>query len=294
MKPAPFTYIPAFTVEDAVAALTQNPDAKILAGGQSLIPMMNMRLAHPEALIDINPIQSLDGIALEGNELSIGALTRHRALETNPLIRQYCPLVAVAEAHVAHGAIRTRGTIGGSLSHADPAAELPLVFRLLDGRAEVMSPDGPRTVEAADFFMTFFMTALGPTDLLTTVRLPVLQPGEGYGFQEFSPRQGDFGLALAAVTLKLDENRHIQAVRLALGGVADVPLRLTEWERQLAGQPWHPATIREACQAISAWIEPPDDIHASAAYRTHLAMTLTERALYDAYRRITTPSEGDA
>ncbi|MCY0879720.1 MAG: xanthine dehydrogenase family protein subunit M [Firmicutes bacterium] len=282
MKPPAFEYYRPQTVEETLALLQEVGDAKILAGGQSLIPMLNMRLAHPSALIDINSVRDLNEIQDEGTHLRVGALVRHHELEESPLIQRYAPIVAEAERHIGHTAIRTRGTIGGSLAHADPAAELPVLAVLENWDMEIASASGSRRLPAQEFFLGYLITAVGPDELLTHVLMP---KADGVShFREFSLRHGDFALVSAAASLAVDSERRIQRLRLALGGVAETPWRDTALEAEFIGAAAEAEVWRRIADRAADAIEPPADIHASSAYRRQLARTLLVRTLEDCAR----------
>jgi len=270
VKPAPFDYVRADSVEHAVARLAQANDegeGKVIAGGQSLMPLLALRLAQPSVLVDINRVPGLDGIVTRpGGGLRIGALTRHRTLAG----QDRHPLLAEAARWVGHAAIRTRGTLGGSLAHADPAAELPVVAVASGAVALVAGPGGRREVPAADLFTGALQTSLDDDELIEAVEFPV--PGR-WGFAEFARRHGDFGLVVAAAA-EVDGR-----LRLALGGVAATPVRLAAAEAVLAGGPLSPARIGEAAEAAAGEISPAGDIHATAAYRRQLTRVLVTRAL---------------
>ena len=285
MKPPAFKYVAAGTVEEATARLAEyGEDARPIAGGQSLVPMMNFRLVSPAVLIDIRRIAPPDRIEDAGDRIRIGALTRHRALETSPLIRKRFPVVAAAMKHVAHLAIRNRGTLGGSLCHADPAAELPALAVLLNARIAVARQGGERTVGAGDFFRGALWTAVESDEIVTGVDLPLLPPGTGWGFREFARRHGDFALAGAAATVTGSARRAVE-VRIALFGVGETPVRARAAEALLTGTGFEPAAVTAAITALRDNLEPDDDLHASADYRRHLAGVLAERALGDAWTR---------
>jgi carbon-monoxide dehydrogenase medium subunit len=283
MKPAAFEYVVADSVEMALASLAQG-DAKILAGGQSLVPMLNFRLLRPAILVDINRIADLAFIRDEERAVTIGALTRHHQLETSPVIARHFPVLACAMTHVAHLAIRNRGTIGGSLSHADPAAELPMMAMVLDAELRVVSSSGARTVAARDFFRGALTVDLGQGELVTEVVLPKLPPHTGWGFEEVSRRSGDFALAAVAVTLTLSEGAIAQA-RIAMTGVAPTPRRAGAAEALLTGTRLGADVGDAVIDAVRAETEPETDLHASADYRRHLVGVLAERALSAAWQR---------
>jgi len=285
MKPPEFDYIVATDCDTALAALARaGGEAKILAGGQSLMPMLNFRLLHPSILVDINRIPGLGFIEETPDSIRIGALTRHFQLETSSLIAQHFPVLSCAVGHVGHLAIRNRGTIGGSLSHADPAAELPMMAVLLDATLRIVSAAGSRTVAARDFFLDAMTVDLIGTELLTEIVLPKLPAQTGWGFEEIVRRHGDFALAGAAALLDVGAGNVVRRAALALCGVATLPVRVEAAEARLIGQPLDSTLIRSA--AAAAWlVEPVSDIHAGAEYRRHLAQVLSARALTDAARR---------
>ncbi len=267
MKPAAFEYLAPATLDEAVAALAGD-DAKILAGGQSLVPMLNFRLLAPSLLVDIGRIPGLDFIEDDGaGGLRIGAMTRHHALETSDLVRQRFPVLHAAMQFVAHLAIRNRGTIGGSLCHGDPAAELPGLMLLLDARLKTTQ----RTIAMADFYAGALDTALADDEILTEAQLPALPRGTGWGFEEFARRSGDF--ALTAVGAIVGAEARIVAI-----GAHDTPLRLREAEALFPD-------IEAAAWAARAEVAPNDDLHGSADYRRHLVGVLTRRALKAAAER---------
>jgi CO/xanthine dehydrogenase FAD-binding subunit len=285
MKPPSFDYVLADTVEDALSALASlGPDAKIIAGGQSLVPMLNFRLLRPTTLVDINRIGSLSFIRDEAQAIRIGALTRHHRLETSPIVAEHLPVVAEAMKHVAHLAIRNRGTIGGSLSHADPAAELPMMALLLDAKLAIASAAGKRTVPARQFFVDALTTDLRDGELLTEIEVPKLAPQSGWGFEEVSRRGGDFALAAAAAILTLRGGTVAEA-RIAVMGVGKTPLRMSAAEAMLAGQTASPDLLEKVADAVRAAVEPETDLHASADYRRHLVGVLVQRTLADAWLR---------
>ena len=285
MKPAAFDYVVAESIDAAVAALAAaDGEAKILAGGQSLVPMLNFRLLRPAILVDINRIPDLAFIEDRADEIAIGALTRHYRLETSPVIAVHLPVVADAMRHVAHLAIRNRGTIGGSLSHADPAAELPMLALLLDATLHAVSPAGPRTIAARDFFLGPLTVDLAGDEMVTRITMPKLPPATGWGFAEVARRSGDFALAAAAATLTLG-NRTIAEARIAMTGIDETAKRASEAEALLMGQTLTPDLIDAAIAAVRAAVNPPTDLHASSDYRRHLIGVLVGRSLADAWRR---------
>jgi CO/xanthine dehydrogenase FAD-binding subunit len=285
MKPAPFDYIAATSVEMAAVSLAEGgDDAKIIAGGQSLVPLLNFRLLRPSVLVDINRIESLAFITETATDVRIGALARHHQLETSPVIARHLPVLARAMTHVAHLAIRNRGTIGGSLAHGDPAAELPMMALLLDAELHIASVSGTRTIAARDFFLDALTVDIAAGEIVTEIVVPKLPPRTGWGFAEVARRHGDFALAAAAATLTLASGAIVEA-RIALTGVGRTALRAAAPENLLVGQTPTADLSSQVVEAVRAAIEPETDLHASAAYRRHLAGVLTSRALAAAWRR---------
>jgi aerobic carbon-monoxide dehydrogenase medium subunit len=284
VKPPRFRYADPTTVEEALDLLVRHgADAKVLAGGQSLMPLLNFRLARPAHVIDVNRLVPLAAIADGGDGgLRLGALARQRALERSALVSERCPLLAQALPFVGHPQIRARGTLGGSLAHADPAAELPAVMVALEARLTLRGAGGQRTVAAGDFFVGLLTTALAPDELLTEIALPPWPARTGSGVREVAKRHGDFALGGVAATLTLDAQGRVAGARIVGFGVGPGPVRALDAERSLVGGPPTPSTFAEAGRLASAAIDPPDDIHASAGYRKRLAGVLTARALADA------------
>jgi carbon-monoxide dehydrogenase medium subunit len=286
MKPPPFEYHAAWSIEEALTLLCEHGDeAKVLAGGQSLVPLLALRLARPEALVDINGIAELRTID-RTDGLRLGALVRHRQVERDEDIAAGNPLVAAAARFIGHAAIRNRGTVGGSMSHADPAAELPAVLVALDGEIEAATTGGSRTIPASEFFKGFLTTVLEPDEMVTAVRFPAWPERTGWSFREFSRRSGDFAVAGAAVALSVGEQGLIEDVRIALSGMSATPIRASVAEANLAGrQPSEEAWVDAGSDAV-AGLEPPSDLHGSSAYRKHLASGLVEAALAQAHQRV--------
>jgi CO/xanthine dehydrogenase FAD-binding subunit len=282
VKPAPFEYVRARTLDEALAAL--DADSKILAGGQSLVPMLNMRLVRPARLVDINAIRDLDGVrARPDGGLEIGALTRHTDLLRAPLVEERAPLLAAAARHVGHRAIRNRGTVGGSLAHADPAAELPAALLALDASVVIAGPARRRRLPLEAFFVGLLTTALASDEILVHVEIPDAR-GAGWGFAEIARRAGDFAIAGVATIVRAEDDRCIDA-RLVAFGADDRPVRLRRAERVVvAGAPSDALAARAAAHG-GADCRPPDDVHGSAEYRTHLVRVLTEQALQQALVR---------
>jgi aerobic carbon-monoxide dehydrogenase medium subunit len=284
VKPAPFSYLCPATVEEALELLTRHgDDARLLAGGQSLLPILNFRLARYRFLIDLNRIAALSYIRIDGGMLDLGAMTRQRAIEASDVVARDAPLLAEATPHIAHLSIRNRGTIGGSLCHADPAAEYPAVMLALDAQMAVASRAGMRTVAASDFFAGPLQTALAPDELLTGIRLPRRQPGQGFAFDEVSRRCGDFALIGVAAALTLRDGVIAQA-RIAICGLASGVVRAPEVERVLEREGAAPETIGRAATLAASSVVAQSDLHASADYRAHLIEVLTRRVVGRAFR----------
>ena len=291
MKPAAFEYHAPRTIDEAVGLLASHgDDAKVLAGGQSLVPLMNMRLARPRVIVDINRTRGLDGLGEARGFVRIGAMVRQRAAERSPLVASRCPLLRDALGWVGHPQIRNRGTIGGSIAHADPAAELPAVLMALGGEVTARGPKGARTIRAAELFVTYLTTAVGAEELLTEVRVPAMPRGAGWSWMEIARRHGDFALAGVGVMLALRDGV-IAGARIGLTGVGPVPVRAEAAERRLAGQRPSEALWQEAADAVRGVIEPESDLHASGEYRRHVAGVLTARALHEALGRAGSPRD---
>lgn len=280
MKPAPFEYVAPESVEEALAALQQNnPDGKILAGGQSLLPLLNLRLTKPKLLVDLNGISGLDGIHETPEGLAIGAMTRQSKLEHSLLVRQRCPLLAEAIRYIGHVAIRHRGTIGGSLAHADPAAELPALALALDAKFAIAGRGTDRVISAEEFFLDFLTTALAPDEILRQIVFPIIRPSSGYALEEIARRHGDFAIAGVVVIVDLDDAGKIAEARVALFGLAPTPVRARQAERALVGRELDDRAMLDAAVLLEEVLEPPGDIRASSAYRKHAAAVLLSRAL---------------
>jgi carbon-monoxide dehydrogenase medium subunit len=284
MKPPPFAYAAPDTVEEAVGLLTEHAEAepRVLAGGQSLIPLMNFRLAKPGYLVDLRNVAGLSGIRRDGDVLVIGAMTRMAEVERSPEVAVAAPLVTEAVGLVAHAPVRNSGTVGGSLAHADPAAELPAVALALDADLVAAGPGGTRVIPAAEFFTGPYSTALAADEILTEIRLPVW-PG-GHAFTEFSRVYANFAVVAVAALVELDgdgdgDGDRIRHAALALAGVAPTPVRATAAERALAGAPADAATIRAAADAAATSLSPAGDLHASPETRRGLARTYLRRGI---------------
>jgi CO/xanthine dehydrogenase FAD-binding subunit len=290
VKPPRFEYHAPATTDEALQLLSQvGADGKVLAGGQSLMPLLNLRLARPAHLIDINALEAEIGqIRADDGGLAIGAMVRQRTAERSSLVRERCPLLAEALPLIGHPQIRNRGTIGGSLAHADPASELPAVAAVLDADLVVRSTRGERVIKPDDFFVTFLTTVIEPDELLVEVRVPAWPDGAGWSFQEISRRHGDFAMVGVAALVRLDPSGTIAETRLGYTGAAAAPVRARAAERSLAGQPPSTDAFAEAAEQASQVLDPQDDVHAPAAYRRHVARVLTQRALQEAVQRART------
>jgi carbon-monoxide dehydrogenase medium subunit len=279
MKPPVFDYHAPATVEEAIALLARyGGEAKLLAGGQSLMPLLNFRLSRPAAIIDLNTIPSLGYIREEDGAIRFGAMTRQRTIEFSDVVRRRLPLLTEATALVGHLPIRTRGTIGGSLAHADPSAEYPAVLTALNGTVVVRGPRGERTLHPAELFQSYLTTSLGPDEILVEVRLPAMAAGAGFAFEEFSRRHGDFAIVGVAAML-VGEGERCTTARLATAGAGPIPLRLRSAEEILEREGLSEAAFDAAARRAAELVEPDSDIHASAAYRRNLTRVLTGRAL---------------
>jgi len=287
MKPAPFEYIAPQTLAEALTAVqTHGFDAKLLAGGQSLVPVMNFRLAQPGVLVDLNNIPALDFVRREADgRFRFGSMTRQRTLEHHPLIAEHLPLLHETMPHIAHSQIRNRGTFGGSLVHADPAAELPVIAVALNGRFKLQKSDGERWVTAAHFFTSLFETTCEDEEILTEIELPPLPPRTGTAFREVSRRHGDFALGGVAAVVTLDENGYCTAARLVYLNAGDVPMVARQAAQQLIGEKGGSELFTAVAETAQSEIDPTGDIHASADYKRHLASVLTIRALKQAFTR---------
>jgi aerobic carbon-monoxide dehydrogenase medium subunit len=286
MKPPRFEYFDPRSLDEALSLLrARAADAKLLAGGQSLMPLLNFRLARPGALIDLNRLPALDYIREDDGVVRIGALCRQRQVERSPVVAARCPLLQAATRWVGHAAIRTRGTVGGSIAHADPAAEYPAVLAALDGQVVVRSAARERVLGAREFFVTYLTTALEPDEMVTEVRFPALPPDAAWSFLEFARRHGDFAIAGVACVVVGANAGPCRDARLALCGVGGAPVRARRAEDLLRGAPITDRAIEQAAAAVGDAIDPPSDLHADADYRRHLAVVLTRRALRAAVAR---------
>jgi carbon-monoxide dehydrogenase medium subunit len=284
MKPAPFDYHAPRTLEQATELLATLENAKVLAGGQSLVPMMNFRYVIVDHLVDLAKIDTLAGISVADGRMRIGAMTRQREIEFSPDVARHCPLLLEAIKNVGHRQTRNRGTIGGSLSHADPAAEMPTVCAAYDAVIEIASQAGTRRVPFSEFGVGFMTTAAAPEEIVTAIEIPLWPKGHGSGFQEYARRHGDFAVAGAAALIDLGDDGIVRRASVTLCGVANTPLRLPEAEAALTGKCFGDAAIGAAVNAVKS-VDPTSDIHASPEYRSHLAQVLLTRALRDAAGR---------
>jgi aerobic carbon-monoxide dehydrogenase medium subunit len=286
MKPPPFEYYDPSTVEETVALLGRLDNAKVLAGGQSLMPMLNMRFVMPDHVVDINKVADLSGIRDLGEAIEIGAMTRQREIEFSALVRAKCPLITEAILQVGHRQTRNRGTIGGSLCHLDPAAELVAMAVIFDAVVIVAGPGGRRDVPIGEFIVGYMMTALAGDEIVVAVRFPAWKPGHGYAFIEFARRHGDFAVVSAAAMLEADAGGRIARASIVIGGMDVAPRHATAIEQGLIGQAPSKDLLDRLCESCRT-LEATDDIHASTAYRQRLAVALSRRALDTAIVRIT-------
>ncbi len=279
MIPATFDYVRPGSVDEAVHALASGgEDAKVIAGGQSLVPLLRLRLSYPELLVDVGGLADLRGVRDEGDSLWIGALTTHDELMGDPLIGEHCGLLAQAAGTVADPAVRHRGTLGGSLSHADPAADLPAVVVALDATLITRGPGGERTIGAGEFFLDYLTTALDPSEILTGVRVPKLGPGWGYRYEKFHRTAQAWAIVgIAAVARRADG--HVAEARLGLANMGAVPVRARAVEAAVAGSEASRDALRSAAERADEGTQPPADLHGAPDYRRHLARVLTARAL---------------
>jgi len=286
MKPAPFKYIAATSLEHALSLKAEHgDDAKFLAGGQSLIPTMNFRLARPAVLIDINEIEDLAGIRPSAAAARVGPLTRYRTLQRDAAFAHLFPLIGEALPHIAHPQIRNRGTIGGNLSHADPASELPAIALALGARFQVRTATQQRWIEASDFFVGALTTDMKPDEMLVEIELPLPKPRTGCCFMEIARRRGDFAIVGVAAMLTLDERDECTDVRLSFCGVGETPVDASTAANVLVGSAPSEDAIGDVAAIVQTMIEPSGSVHATADYQRHIAGVLTERALQTAYQR---------
>jgi aerobic carbon-monoxide dehydrogenase medium subunit len=285
MKPPPFAYHDPRTPADVVALLGSLDNAKLLAGGQSLMPMLNMRYVLPDHVIDLNRVDGLNYIRERDGAMEIGAMTRQRDIEFSDIVQKRCPLMHEAIRQVGHRQTRNRGTLGGSLCHLDPSAELVSCAAALDAKVAVVGRNGPRSIKFANFPVAYMTPALELDELLTGVTFPCWPAGHGYAFVEFARRHGDFAIVSEAVLIEEDHNGKVTRASVTLGGMGPAPLRATEVERMLIGEAIEEKRLREICETLRA-CEAIDDIHAPSSYRQQLATVLPRRALLKAHERI--------
>ena len=286
MKPCAFDYFAPTSVDEVMELMQRYGDhAKILAGGQSLVPIMNFRLARPDVLIDINGVKELEYFREEEDHVVIGALVRERDIELAPLIQQRCPLLSKAISHIGHATIRNRGTIGGSLAHGDPSAEIPTAICALDGTIRAIGPDGESTFKPDEFFLTYLTTSLDPSQIVVDVEVPLLPDGTGWSFAELSRRSGDFAIVAVATVLFMDGSGACKEARIALGGVAPTPVRAEAAEEILAGKMLSDALIDEAAKLSVEATDAESDYHASGDYRSAMTEVLVRKSLKDAWEK---------
>ena len=285
MKPPPFSYHDPRSIKEAVDLLARLDNAKLLAGGQSLMPMLNMRFVLPDHVIDLNRVEGLSFIREAGDVVEIGAMTRQRDLEFSEVVRARLPLMAEAIKLVGHRQTRNRGTLGGSLCHLDPSAELVTVAAVHDATVMVTGPNGAREIAFAEFPVAFMTPALELNEILTAVRFPAWPKGHGYAFSEFARRHGDFAIVSAAALLTANAAGKIARAAVVIGGMGTVPIRAMELESALIGQLLDDKLLREACESCRKF-EAIDDVHAPASYRQHLATVMSRRALEQARSRL--------
>ena len=283
MKAAPFGYHVPESIDEAVSLLGELEDAKVLGGGQSLIPMLALRLSRPEHLIDVNRIPELAEVERDNGTLVVGATTRHVSLMHDPLIAETVPMLAEAAPYIGHFQIRNRGTIGGSAAHADSSAELPCVARALDAEFEVRGPNGTRMIPAEEFFVTTFVTTLAADEMVVAVHFPVWAPGAGFAVAEIARRHGDFALAGAVAGVEIDDG-HISKAAISLIGMGSIPVRADAAERELTGAAVDGLNLDEVGRLAVSETDPPADVHAGSRYRTKVGATMVGRALADAIK----------
>jgi CO/xanthine dehydrogenase FAD-binding subunit len=290
MKPAAFDYIVPKSLDDAVTTLSRlidsGVDVKCMAGGQSLMPLMNMRLATPAAILDLNNLaDDLCYQRRDNDTVFIGSLTRHYQLEDSRLLARDCPVIPMAESMIGHPQIRSRGTVGGSLCHADPCAELPLIWTMLDGCMILRSQGGERRLQASEFFVSYLMTATEPREILTEVQIPVIPPRTGQAIEELSLRHGDFALAAVACQVSLDDQQRLVAARLAVGGAAPTPVDVSDVLDCHRSELVTDRLVDRVLEELPEHLDPIEDLHATAEYRLDLVHALAARAIWAAWAR---------
>ncbi len=277
--PAAFDYYPVESLDEAIRLVQNHEDAKVLAGGQSLLAMMKLRLIAPKVLVDISKVPGLNYMTEKDGEISVGALTTHQAIHESALLKLKCPLLSEAAARIGDVQIRNRGTIGGSISHADPSADYPPALLALDCKVVAKGPSGERAIDANRFFLGPFETALEPAELVTEVRMPAIRPNEGHGYVKFIRRESEFAIVNVAVRLALGKKGRVELARIALGAVADHAVRAESAEKIMEGKVMSEELIEDASNAVVEGMNPPADTHASADYRRYLAKVWTKRLL---------------
>ena len=286
MRPPAFDYVAPASADGVLECLERGGgDAKVIAGGQSLVPLLNFRLARPELLVDLRRVPDLDGLSVEADRVVIGATMTHRAVEMADELHEVLPIMRAAATHIGHPAIRNRGTIGGSLAHADAAAEWPIVAAALGARMHVLCPTGDRIVDARDFFVGYLTTALETNELLTAIEFPTSSAGAGWSFGEFARQPGAFALVIVVVLARLDASGRTEALSIAVGGVDAAPVVVDAELLGLLGAIPSSALVREAAEMVVRGLEPPEDVHASRQDRRDIARALVCRGLAEAFER---------
>ena len=287
MIPAPFDYISPQTLDEAIRVLVSHGDeAKLLAGGHSLLPLMKLRLASPKLLVDLSKIPGLSGIKQEGNKITIGALTTQYQIESSELLKERCPLLPQTAKAIGDVQVRNRGTIGGSLAHADPAADIPAAILALGGVLGLTGPEGNRTIPAEEFFLGLMTTAMSPNEILTEIRLPVLPGRCGTVYLKVRQKASGFAIVGVAVWLTVDNNGACKDIGVGITGLDSKPFRARGVEERLRGKRIEPGMIEDASSQVTQGVDPLDDIHASAEFRAHLAQLYTARAIQEAAKRV--------
>lgn len=286
MIPAPFDYMTPTSLDEALRALASHgDDAKLLAGGHSLLPLMKLRLAHPKLLIDLSKIPGLSGITQEGDKITVGALTTHYQVESSELLKEKCPLLPQTARAIGDVQVRNRGTIGGSLAHADPAADMPAAIIALGGELRMRGAEGERWLQAEEFFLGLMTTALSPTEILSEIRVPVLSGRYGTAYLKVPQKASGFAIVGVAVWLKVDQNGACQDIGVGVTGLDAKPFRAKRVEQRLRGKRLARALIEEVSNQVTQGSDPLDDIHASAEFRAHLARVYTTRAVQEAAKK---------
>lgn len=286
MKPAIFQYFRPRTVDEAVHLMTEHEEARLLAGGQSLVPMMNLRLSYPAALVDLNSVPGLAGMSVEDGSLILGAMTRQRDTERSPIVGQYLPILAETLRYVGHPTTRNRGTVGGSLAHADPAAELPALMVAMSASFQLVGPDGERWLPASDFFQGYLTTAIGTGEILTRIRVPLVENEAGWAIREFSRRAGDFAVAGCIASLQTDSEGHVVQARLVPIGVSSRPERILTAEAELIGRRPESSDIDRAAAVVTEAVDPLPDLQGSTTYKRALVAELARRSLVAALKGV--------